>query len=251
MRRHSLYLLFFSLTGFNWFSSPAIGETRILESTDLNPVFVELYTSQGCSSCPPAEAWINRFTQDPRLWKTLIPINLHVDYWDYLGWNDPFARQDFSKRQRLYQRYKYTHNVTTPGFVVNGKGWDGWFRGQALPNGGTLRDGKLRAELKRPFVKVDYRGRSENTSSLYIHVAILGFGIQYKVAKGENAGKTLKHDFVVVGYHKKKMHKPDHHWLAEVYLPHTVNVEMSRQALVLWISEKDDPYPLQILADWL
>ena len=63
---------------------------------------LELYTSEGCSSCPPAEAWLSNLTTDARLWTDVVPVAFHVDYWDYLGWDDVFACADFSERQRDY-----------------------------------------------------------------------------------------------------------------------------------------------------
>ena len=81
--------------------------------------FVELYTSQRCSSCPPAEKWLSTLTDDPTLWHELIPINFHVDYWVYLGWKYPFAQQILSEQQRLYTAVGKTRVVGTPGFVVS------------------------------------------------------------------------------------------------------------------------------------
>src|SRR5687768_10063986 len=63
---------------------------------------LELYTSEGCSSCPPAEAWLSRVKSDARLWKEFVPVAFHVDYWDYLGWRDPFGMANYSERQRAY-----------------------------------------------------------------------------------------------------------------------------------------------------
>lgn len=71
----------------------------LLTSTPNQTTVLELYTSQGCSSCPPAEKWISGFVDSDKLWTELVPINFHVDYWDYLGWKDPFADSAFSKRQ--------------------------------------------------------------------------------------------------------------------------------------------------------
>ena len=65
---------------------------------------IELYSSQGCSSCPPAERWISRFVDDNNLWKQTIPIVFHVDYWNDIGWIDPFSNALNSQRQRNYHR---------------------------------------------------------------------------------------------------------------------------------------------------
>lgn len=223
----------------------------MIKSSENGAVLLELYTSQGCYSCPPAEKWLNKLTKHKGLWSEIIPINLHVDYWDYLGWRDPFARPEFSKRQRLYQRFGHAHNIATPGFVVNGKGWNGWFRGHNVSDRPLNGKGELEAQINGMHLNIAFSPDTQNFRAPYAHVAILGFGIETEVPKGENAGKTLEHDFVVVGYQKSKMERKDDKWDAFIYKPHTVNVEMDKQAIVFWITELDDPAPLQAAANWL
>src|SRR5437763_15009832 len=75
---------------------------RVLESGPQRAHLIELFTSQGCSSCPPAEAWLSKLKSEPRLWKEFVPIAFHVDYWDRLGWRDPFASKDWTARQYQY-----------------------------------------------------------------------------------------------------------------------------------------------------
>lgn len=97
------------------------------QSSVYQPYFVELYTSQGCSSCPPAEQWLSSFTQHSELWKTLFPLAFHVSYWNYIGWKDPYSKRAFSQRQYDHLNAKNTGQVYTPQFVINGKEWRGWF----------------------------------------------------------------------------------------------------------------------------
>ena len=73
-------------------------------STEKQTVMVELFTSQGCSSCPPAERWLNSYAQDEKLWSEIIPIAFHVDYWDKLGWPDVFANKAYSARQYRHRQ---------------------------------------------------------------------------------------------------------------------------------------------------
>ena len=83
---------------------------------------IELFTSQGCSSCPPADRLLSRLASDPRYAGKVIPLSFHVDYWNYIGWTDPFSSADFSQRQRAYaQRAFRSHRVYTPQVVVNGR----------------------------------------------------------------------------------------------------------------------------------
>lgn len=81
------------------------------------PVVVELFTSQGCSSCPPAEALLISLGRDP----SILPLTLHVDYWDYLGWKDPYSRAENTERQRNYSNYLGRNNVFTPQVMVDGR----------------------------------------------------------------------------------------------------------------------------------
>lgn len=244
------------LLAFLAFINPVLASERVFESAETSLRFVELYTSQGCYSCPPAERWMNQMVERADLWRDLIPINFHVDYWDYIGWRDPFARKVFSSRQRNYNRLGYTRNVATPGFVVNGKGWNGWFARQALPGVAGEFSGKIRAELNQSQLEISYHRNERVPEGIHVHAAILGFGIETNVPRGENAGKTLAHEFVVVGYHQAPMAanegaESSMQWRASFSLPQTVDVAMTRQALVLWVSERKDPKPIQVLGGWL
>lgn len=83
---------------------------------DRSPTVVELYTSQGCSSCPPADALLGKLAKRG----DIIALSFHVDYWDYIGWKDPFAHASYSKRQRTYARHFSRSFVYTPQMVVHG-----------------------------------------------------------------------------------------------------------------------------------
>src|SRR5579862_6783150 len=72
------------------------------QSSERQVALVELYTSEGCSSCPPAEAWLSRLKDKPGLWSEFVPVAFHVEYWDALGWRDKWSSKDYSERQRDY-----------------------------------------------------------------------------------------------------------------------------------------------------
>ena len=82
---------------------------------------VELFTSQGCSSCPPADARLGKLKDHPGLWKEFVPLAFHVDYWDYIGWKDRFAETRNGSRQRAYRDSGRVRSIYTPGWVVNGR----------------------------------------------------------------------------------------------------------------------------------
>lgn len=103
----------------------------VFTSTETQVRLVELYTSEGCSSCPPADRWLSGLLTSPHLWGSIIPIAFHVSYWDYLGWHDSFALDEYSQRQRAYANLGKT-GVYTPGFFVNGQEWRGFFERSAF-----------------------------------------------------------------------------------------------------------------------
>src|SRR6185295_6297026 len=80
------------------------------------PIVVELFTSQGCSSCPPADRLLSTLRSDPRV----VPLAFHVDYWNYIGWTDPFSSARWSQRQQAYARAFASNRIYTPQLVVNG-----------------------------------------------------------------------------------------------------------------------------------
>lgn len=208
---------------------------------------VELFTSEGCSSCPPAEAWLNRFVDDDRLWQQVIPLAFHVDYWDYIGWHDRFAQPRFSKRQYRYQEEGGIRTVYTPGVLVNGREWRGW-RGASPPTSGQspgnltllLEDGRINARF-------DPASGAGTGQPLRLHLAILAFGLQSEVAAGENRGRQLNHEFVVVGL--ESADSTDFSW--QLGLPERIKTPASRHALVAWISEPGRQQPLQATGGWL
>jgi hypothetical protein len=85
------------------------------------PVVVELFTSQGCSSCPPADRLLSRLKHDPRLAGEVIPLAFHVDYWNHLGWSDPFSSRLWSQRQQGYAQAFHSNRIYTPQLVINGR----------------------------------------------------------------------------------------------------------------------------------
>ncbi len=244
----SIHLIFMVLSILLGVKSAA-AEPVTITSTNEQTYFLELYTSQGCSSCPPAEEWISQFTDHEKLWQSIIPLNFHVDYWDYLGWKDPFASPEFSRRQRTYAKLGNSRTVATPGFIVDGKGWQGWFRGKGFPAANIKSPNTLTATIDETQVKVNFDYTSDN--ELIAHVALLGFGIQTKVKAGENNRRLLNHDFVVIGYQQKEMivnNKSSN--VIDLPFPPVVNVDTARTAMVVWVSTKEDPTPIQVAADW-
>ncbi|GAA6150740.1 hypothetical protein NBRC116587_01590 [Pseudoteredinibacter isoporae] len=227
---------------------PSSAQSKTLESQATNPMLLELYTSQGCSSCPPAERWFTKLKQSPDLWSRLIPINFHVDYWDYLGWEDPFAQRQFSHRQRIYKHLGHSKTVATPGFMTNGEQWNGWFYRRSVPQSDDKAIGKLTADISDEHAQLTFQPEHSSGKKTYtVNLAILGFGLKHKIKAGENRRKTLQHDFVVLDVAKADLNAQGK---AVISLPDVNAFHAEEQAIVIWLSEGRDPSPLLAMGDW-
>src|SRR5258707_11357310 len=98
MQRSTFFVVTMSIS----FAAAALGGNTTFESGRTKTHLIELFTSEGCSSCPPAEAWVSKLKDEPRLWRDFVPLAFHVDYWDRLGWRDPFAAKQWTARQYDY-----------------------------------------------------------------------------------------------------------------------------------------------------
>lgn len=148
---------------------------------------IELYTSEGCSSCPPVERWLNEFKHKEGLWDKFVPLSFHVNYWDRLGWPDRFASEENTKRQRFYSALWRSSTVYTPGIVIQGN--ESRLNSSWEPSTYEIEVEWLNDQLK---VKTSAHLKGE------VHVAWLGMNENSQVKRGENSGKVLSHDFVVL-----------------------------------------------------
>jgi hypothetical protein len=147
---------------------------------------LELYTSEGCSSCPPADRWLSELKL-PR--DQLIPLALHVDYWDSLGWPDPFAQHAFTARQQQLSRSMYT-----PERILDGHE----FRGDLTEAVRRINAEPARARITLTADGATARARLESgTDGARLFLAAYENGLEVQVPRGENAGKKLRHDHVV------------------------------------------------------
>src|SRR3954469_8448481 len=108
------------------FAGVAHGEKCTARSGDKTAALVELYTSEGCDSCPPADRWLSSLGTQGYAPGRVVPLSLHVDYWDYIGWKDPYAKQQFSGRQRKLTQQQRLAFVYTPQVMLQGKDFRDW-----------------------------------------------------------------------------------------------------------------------------
>ena len=218
------------------------GEIR-MDSGTRQVTLLELYTSQGCSSCPPAERWLNEYINKDELWSSVVPVALHVDYWDYIGWKDPYAAKEHGERQRDYARAGKTRTVYTPGFFVNGRDWRGWTM-RMNPRSSDKKPGNLSATIVDNQLTVSFQAHDR---PMDLNVAILGFGIETDVKRGENRNRVLAQEFVALSH---RVYRSDTGaW--EVVLPGVSRQEADRLGIALWVSEPGNPAPVQATGAWL
>ncbi len=212
-------------------------------SDNKQTMMVELFTSQGCSSCPPAERWLNKFENNKKLWNEVVPIAFHVDYWDRLGWPDPYANHAYSARQYRHQQQGHVRSVYTPGILVNGKEWRGWIRGKDFPKGND-EAGILSFNANSQKVKINY---SKATKEHVLNIALLGVGIKTDVQRGENKGKQLEQEFVALSHHMYSAGVDG--W--EIDLPKEASENAERYALAIWVSSMNNISPIQATGHWI
>lgn len=163
---------------------------------------IELYTSQGCSSCPPADRWLSQLKVEGEPYGNAVVQAFHVAYWDYIGWADPFAAPAHTQRQRQIALWNQQRSIYTPQVVANGRDWRDWHRsGRVLPQvpesaGASI---SIQQRAKDQFeATVTLQDRGITDWAAYWTVTQDAF--QTSVKAGENAGETLRNDHVVRQY---------------------------------------------------
>ena len=164
-------------------------------------VVVELYTSQGCSSCPPADAFLASLSDDPGV----IPLALHVDYWDYIGWADSFASPHFTARQKAYAHAEGSKTIYTPQFIVGGRdrvignspGEVAASIVDVMQNGGLVQ-----LWLERRGDAVSIRAVAVKPLSGQMRVQLVRYRPKHDVSieSGENAGHKITYHNIVTSW---------------------------------------------------
>jgi len=176
-------------------------------SGEYTTALVELYTSEGCSSCPPADRWLSSLGERYRAGQ-VVPLALHVDYWDYIGWKDPYAKREFSQRQRRLSMQQRLALVYTPQVLLQGADFRQWgasqFDGALERINAQPARASLELEIRRSVgnfldlrVRADAPDAAERASAA-LYVAAYENRLESRVTAGENRGEVLRHDHVVL-----------------------------------------------------
>ena len=183
----------------------------------------------------------------PGLWSEFIPLAFHVDYWDYIGWPDRFAAEEYTERQYQHAAEQSMRTVYTPGFFLDGKEYR-WRRRELARELPRSEPGVLRLDVADRDATVHFEPASEH-DRLTVTVALLGFGIQTDVGAGENRGRTLTHDFVVLDLAAVPMNRSGEAFTAMLKAPDR-DVEAERYALVAWVTPRGSQQPIQSTGGW-
>ncbi len=185
-------------------SLPAFANDPIVvNSSDRQTAVLELYTSEGCSSCPPADRWLSKLVTTPRQELDVLALAFHVDYWDYLGWKDRFSSAAYTKRQRVLGANNLQRTIYTPEFFVNGKETRGSgnildqiekINHQPSPLALQLSVSRDNSEL---VVALQASGERDSIGQIHHRYLVYENDLSTDVKRGENSGKVLHHQQVV------------------------------------------------------
>jgi hypothetical protein len=187
---------------------------------------VELYTSEGCDTCPPADHWLSSLFSRGFRPDQVVPLALHVDYWDYIGWKDPFGRAEFSVRQRKLAAMRRPVIVYTPQVLLQGEDFRRWGSDDFVDQVTRINARAARARIALTIRAIEPKAiRADLSAMLFdpaqqknaaVFLAAYENRLASEVKEGENRGKRLEHDFVV------------REWIGPISFGDTLKVEESR-----------------------
>ena len=176
---------------------------------------IELYTSEGCSSCPPADKWLRGLVPKILSASEVVPLAFHVDYWDRLGWRDRFADPAYTARQYAYSKVSGSSFVFTPQVILAGRNYQAWSNNSrfqqdvrkaltGMPDADIILSQEAMSAGKVGFEVLAQLRRDVDVSDVYIYAALFQSGLVSEVGRGENSGSRLQHNYVVRGLIKSK-----------------------------------------------
>jgi hypothetical protein len=187
---------------------------------------VELYTSEGCDTCPPADHWLSSLFSQGFRPDQVVPLSLHVDYWDYIGWKDPYAKGAFSARQRRLAAMKRPIIVYTPQVLLQGQDFRRWASDDFTDQVARINSRAARARIALAIRAVEPKAIQAHLSAMLfdpaeqknaaVYLAAYENRLASEVKGGENSGKRLEHDFVV------------REWIGPIAIGENLKLEESR-----------------------
>ncbi len=206
---------------------------------------VELFTSEGCSSCPSADQLLSKIKDNAKKsGKRIYPLSFHVNYWNYLGWEDAFSSESFTKRQKTYRNMLGSGRIYTPQMVVNGK--EEFVGSNETKANYSIEDALLASpraqielshtwERKKQTLLIDYKITGQLEERV-LNLALVESELETQVGRGENRGRTLHHDNVVRIFETIRLTKDKGQWQAVV--PKSIN--LSHSEVIAYVQATDD-----------
>ena len=230
----------------------------VARSSSATAALVELYTSEGCSSCPPADRWLSKLGRSGLRQGVVVPLALHVDYWDYIGWRDPFARHRFSLRQRELAALRRAGFVYTPQVLLQGRDFRAWGSAEFNDRVARINGQPAQADIRLVIVSVGKDSlavevRAElrapkQAPSAALYLASYASGLVSRVQAGENEGRTLTHDFVATGWSGPIEFGPEGRIVARRELPLRPGATPAHAGVVAFVQDRRTADILQALS---
>lgn len=252
MTRYFLVAALFSGAGYS-------SAEQLSYNSGVNKIqLIELYTSQGCSSCPPADKLLSDTISSNGLWNKFIPIAFHVDYWNYLGWKDTYSSKQSTDKQKNHYYTGNSNNVYTPQFVVNSQEWRGFFSGDPLPSVKAERVGNLilKWDTNKNIAKMSFKNESLIIPD-QCHFALLNFDKNVAIGAGENSGLSIAQNFSSLNFLTAVAEVKNHNYQCEVntqqftkLLSNNSAANQHKQAFVGWLTTKSNKN-IQATGGWL
>lgn len=217
-----------------------VSEQKTIANTGGRVVIMELFTSQGCSSCPPADALLAEYSKSHN--EHIIPLSFHVDYWNRLGWTDPFSSSAYSARQQWYSQHLPKGSIYTPQLIVNG-------RGEAVGNNRNTVNGLVQKELSGnspASISVENIVANKNAISFHyttmntgkdevLNIALVQKEVTTHIKAGENEGVTITNHNIVRSFNTQPLTNDG---AGQIDLP--ASFKAAEYALVLYVQNKKD-----------
>ena len=226
-------------------------QSKTVKSPSNRVAMLELYTSEGCSSCPPADKFLNNLKAEGISEQQLIPLAFHVTYWDYIGWKDRFAKAGFDARQRDLAHKNKQKTVYTPQFVLIGDDFRRYSRFSENVNAIVAEQSEVDLVLTVSKHVDEFHIQLASTISdakvkdVGLYLAIVENNLSSDVADGENEGETLLHNYVV-----RQLSTPYFHSKPEVTLERehviAINPEWKKEDLSI-VAFAENPHTGEIL----
>lgn len=206
-------------------------------------IVVELFTSEGCSSCPPADRLLSSVIEGAAPESAeIMGLSFHVDHWDYIGWKDPYAAKDYTLRQRAYGRKFKLNSIYTPQMIVNGKHEFVGSSQRELDEAIRLESSAsshipLAISIKSKTAEtLSFKVSSTQSVDAQLNVAIVEKNLTQQVSRGENRGRKLAHDNVVRAFDMRSFDGQENHFSLKI--PEDLKEEDA--SLIVYIQSSDN-----------